>query len=941
MDRGRAVGFAALVGLLCLLPLTAQAKPYGVNLILNGNAEDGPSSNTGAPVAVPSWTPSPAFTVVNYGAPGGFPTSTDPGPPDRQTAANKNFFAGGNAATSSATQEINLTANAADINTGKVTYDLSGWLGGFSTDGDNAYLVAEFFNGTTSVGGQLLGPVYPGDRNNVTGLFFRVGTGGTGPVPVNTTRVVVTLTMTRGSGGGNFNDGYADNLSLVLRAPFVVTTTDDSGAGSLRAAMSAGNTITFDPGVFAAASAPHIISLLSQLPPLNSNMTITGPGRGVLTVQRSTATGTLPFGIFAISNKTRIGPMVALSGLTISNGAQSGVDSFGGGILSFYGTVTLDNCAITGNMSSGSGGGIANVGGTLTLNSCAVTANPSQDAAGIYNETGTLTLNSCTVSGNSAGAEAGGILNGGTATIDKCTISGNSAHDNGGGLVNQGNASMTLTNCTISGNSAGSLGGGLANKEHSNATLTNCTFSGNSANSGGGVENTEAGFNNTAVLAMSNCTLSGNTAVNNGGGIQNLATNGPVYVTMSNCTLSGNSAGTGGGVSNEAATYVAKVTVDNTIFKKGTSGANIFNNSNGTITSFGFNMSSDNAGGSADTGPGGFLNATGDIRNIDPKLGPLQDNGGPTFTHALLAGSLAIDRGSSALTTDQRGAPRPVDDPNSDNGSGNARDIGAFEFQGTPPVVLANISGRLPVGTGDNALFAGFIVSGYQPKKVILRAIGPSLGVAGGLADPTLELRDGSGALLQSNDNWKDSPDKQAIIDSTIPPTNDLESAIFAILPASPSGTHYTAIVRGAGNATGIGVVEVYDLDRSLDSKLANISDRGFVQTGDNVLFAGNIVAGQVAQKVIIRAIGPSLSVPGAMADPTLELRDANGSLLEANDNWVDSPNKTAIIASTIPPTNNLESAIVRTLTPANYTAIVRGAGDTTGIAVVEVYALQ
>ena len=151
----------------------------------------------------------------------------------------------------------------------------------------------------------------------------------------------------------------------------------------------------------------------------------------------------------------------------------------------------------------------------------------------------------------------------------------------------------------------------------------------------------------------------------------------------------------------------------------------------------------------------------------------------------------------------------------------------------------------------------------------------------------------------------------------------------------------YTAIERGVNNGTGIGVVEAYDLDTSANSKLANISTRGLVQTGDNVLFAGMIVVGQASQKVIIRALGPSTGVPGAMADPTLELHDANGALLEANDNWMDSPNKQAIIDSTIPPTNNAESAIVRILTPANYTAIVRGAGNTTGIAVVEVYALQ
>jgi len=251
--------------------------------------------------------------------------------------------------------------------------------------------------------------------------------------------------------------------------------------------------------------------------------------------------------------------------------------------------------------------------------------------------------------------------------------------------------------------------------------------------------------------------------------------------------------------------------------------------------------------------------------------------------------------------------------------------------------VLANISTRLPVGTGDNVLIAGFIVTGNQNKKVIVRAIGPSLTLPGKLADPTLELRDGSGALLEANDNWMDSPNKQMIIDSTIPPKDPLESAIVRSVPPG----NYTAIERGVSNGTGIGVVEVYDLDTAANSKLANISTRGFVQTGDNVLFAGMIVVGQGSQKVIIRALGPSTNVPGAMADPTLELHDANGGLLEANDNWMDSPNKQAIIDSTIPPPNPAESAIVRILTPANYTAIVRGVNNTTGIAVVEIYALN
>ncbi len=182
-----------------------------------------------------------------------------------------------------------------------------------------------------------------------------------------------------------------------------------------------------------------------------------------------------------------------------------------------------------------------------------------------------------------------------------------------------------------------------------------------------------------------------------------------------------------------------------------------------------------------------------------------------------------------------------------------------------------------------------------------------------------------------------DSVNKQAIIDSTIPPSDPKESAIIRSL--SPG--NYTAIVRGANNLTGIGVVEAYDLDNPADSRLANISTRGLVQTGDNVLIAGTIVVGPTSRKVILRGIGPSLSIPGKLADPILELHDGNGALLESNDNWQDSVNKQAIIDSTIPPSDPLESAIVRTLTPGNYTAILRGVNDTTGIAVIEVYALN
>lgn len=245
------------------------------------------------------------------------------------------------------------------------------------------------------------------------------------------------------------------------------------------------------------------------------------------------------------------------------------------------------------------------------------------------------------------------------------------------------------------------------------------------------------------------------------------------------------------------------------------------------------------------------------------------------------------------------------------------------------------------MGTGDNALIGGFIVTGTQDKKVVVRALGPSLSLPNKLANPMLELRDSSGSLLELNDDWSTSPNRQAIIDSGLAPSNDLESAIIATLPAN--GKTYTAIVRGAGGATGIGVVEVYDVDRSVDSKLANISTRGLVQTGDTILIAGTIVVGPMPQKVIVRAIGPSLNITGKLLDPTLELRDANGNLIRADDNWRTGGQETEITQSTLAPANDSESALIETL-PANgaqYTAIVRGVNNTTGIAVVEVYALN
>jgi len=262
-----------------------------------------------------------------------------------------------------------------------------------------------------------------------------------------------------------------------------------------------------------------------------------------------------------------------------------------------------------------------------------------------------------------------------------------------------------------------------------------------------------------------------------------------------------------------------------------------------------------------------------------------------------------------------------------------------------PPLAaqLVNVSTRLRVLNGDNGLIGGFIVTGHAPKKVIVRAIGPSLsdfGVPGVLANPVLELH-GPGAFATiTDDNWADT--QQVEIQATgLAPHNNLESAIVATLPPGA----YTAVVHGQNGGTGVGLVEAYDLEAGADAKLANISTRGFVDAGENVMIGG-LIAGPgngVNGQMLVRAIGPSLSgfgVANALQDPTLELHDGSGAIVAANNDWRDTQ-QAAIEATGIPPSNNKESAILSMLPPGGYTAIVRGFGDTTGVGLVEVYNLQ
>jgi len=261
---------------------------------------------------------------------------------------------------------------------------------------------------------------------------------------------------------------------------------------------------------------------------------------------------------------------------------------------------------------------------------------------------------------------------------------------------------------------------------------------------------------------------------------------------------------------------------------------------------------------------------------------------------------------------------------------------------GSAPGRPVQVSTRMQVGTGDSALIGGFIMRGSAPKRLAIRGIGPSSGLPGAIADPVLELHDSSGTIA-TNDNWGDAANKQEVIDAGVAPGSPNESVILMTVPSNTTNAFYTAIVRGANNTTGLGLVEVYDLDSGPGSTLLNISTRGPVGVDPNALIGGFFVGGTESKQILVRAIGPSLTaagVPGALADPTLELHDGNGATIVANDDWMNSAEKIQIQNSGLAPTNTKESAVLKTLAAGAYTAIVRGANSGTGVGSVEVYLL-
>ena len=704
----------------------------------------------------------------------------------------------------------------------------------------------------------------------------------------------------------------------------VVTNAGDSGQSTqLRAKISAVQAAGGGAITFAIGSTPILLNG-TALPNISTNVVI--DGAGVATISGGNASRILT----VLSSGT-----LKLRGLTLTKGFHAG----DGGALRNEGTTEIENCRFIENQTAAgfSGGAILSFG-SLTLDNSEFVGNKGTGGGAVYPRFAAANtfITRCTFRDNQAtGGPSNGwggallLWDGAVVTVIASNFTNNTAHEGGAIHVRQ-NCRLFENGTTFSNNSARGSGGAIQNFE--DAAFARSTFVGNSAAASGGAISSLPNDKGTTSLVLTNLTLTGNSASATGGGV---ATSGNANVT--NVTLSGNSADVGGGASvggsgsitnstfsgNSATTtggalYVAfgTATVRNTLFAKGATGGNCrVDTLGGSLGSSSFNLSDD-----ATCGFGSGRD------NVNLLLGPLADNGGGMQTHLPQPGSPAIDNGTSsgAPTIDQRSLKRP---------QGIAVDVGAVEVQ---PSNLANISTRLRAETGDNVLIGGFIVTGSEPKRLIVRAIGPSLPFSGTLADPQLQIFDSDGKLIGSNDNWQDAPNRTDIVDSTIAPSHPLESAFLGAL--APGA--YTAVVSGVANGTGISLVEVYDLNRNAASKLANISTRGLVQKGDDVMIGGFILVGDTGRKLIIRGIGPSLAVAGKLLDPQLELFNADGTLLQANNNWRDTQ-ESEINATTIPPSNNLEAAIVATLPAGSYTAVLRGADGGTGVALIEVYALD
>jgi CSLREA domain-containing protein len=866
-----------------------------------------------------------------------------------------------------------------------------------------------------------------------------------------------------------------------------------SGDCTLRAAMmqanfaTGPNTIIVPPGVYLITRVGYDDDALVGDLDIKHDLTIQGAGSGTTIVDgNGSVTHDRVFQILS----TVIGGgglyiegagHVQLSDVIFENNTGQN----GGGIYANFssmgGSLELDHVILHANMAIaggvGQGGGVyAHLPSSLSqfiVQDSQVYSNTADGTGGgIYvdgDNTTHWTILHSQIYSNTA-ASGGGIGNFVPLALSDSSLHDNHATFDGGAM--EAFAPFTILRTTLDANSAGRFGGGIFDLQTGGngsyrefAHIEASTLSGNSAQYGGGIYH-DGFIHPESLLTLLNSTLSGNTVFRPGGATGS-ADGAGIYLyggqaQLFNATIASNQvqlrfpstySGIGGGL---YITASAMFTAQNSVIANNTRGNGITLNvaddgfTNGTVTGeLAYNLIT-TTNNFFISGPQG-----GNIVGQDPLLGPLQNNGGPTQTRALLPGSPAIDTAAPAgatddlgnpLTTDQRGFPRPYP-------AGGLFDMGAFELQpflsindvtvtqsnsgttsavftvtlsmastqsitvnyatadgtgitggdyqgasgtltfnpgdisktitvlvngdaafdpaetffvnlsnagntaiaksqgtGTivnnnPPSQLLNISTRGFAGTGDNVMIGGFIINGTANKTVLLRAIGPSLSnppfnLANTLQDPMISLFNSSGAKIISNDNWADAANAQSI-PPALQPTNNLESAILISL--APGA--YTAIVSGVNNGTGIGLIEVFDLDSNPVSKLSNISTRGLVETGDSVLIGGFVINSPSSDRVVVRAIGPSLANPpfnitNALQNPSLFLFDGNGNMFASNDDW-RSTQQADLIAAGLQPSNDLESAIVTTLIPGNYTAIVRGVNGTTGVALVEVYGLN
>ncbi len=797
--------------------------------------------------------------------------------------------------------------------------------------------------------------------------------------------------------------------SPVLAGTFTVTTTNDSGAGSLRQAILDANanpgadTIDFD----IAGSGVHTISPLTVLPTITEQVTIDGytqpgsspntnpPTMGLNTVLMIELSGAQVGNVTGLTISAAAANCV-VQGLVINSFQHDAMElSSGGNVISgnFIGTDRAGTAALA-NGSGGLGGVILvggasdnTVGGTTPAARNLISGNIGNGVelgSGSGNTvqgnligtdlTGTIALGN---TGRGVNTDGTNTLIGGPMVDARNVISGN----------NRGVDLFGGSNHTVQGNFIGTDVTGTVALSNPNLGLdfnsgvSGCLIGGLTATPGAPPGNLIAGNNGNSGVILGQDT-NGNLIQGNIIGADITGTQ-PLGNLPGGIQINGHD-NTVGGTDPDARNIIAFNGGDTPMCNAANSGIWVHNagainnailgNSIFSNAGLGIDLEFDgdpncvepNDDGDADTGPNNLQNyptiSNVAIASDDLTVtisGALDSTPDTIFRLEFFSnvtrdtngfGEGATFLGSTDVTTDGTGSvtynvtlPLASVGETSFTATATDPDGNTSEFSAAFATQLLNISTRMEVLTGDQVAIGGFIINGTGAKRVIIRGIGPSLtnfGVAGALPDPMLELHDSGGATIMTNDNWRDT--QEAEIEATgLAPANDLESAI--VLDLDPGA--YTAILSGTNSTTGVGLVEIYDLDLTAGSHMANISTRGFVDTGDGVMIGGFIVgptdAGET--EVLLRAIGPSLGnfgVQDPLEDPVLELHDPQGTTIATNDDWQDTQ-KDEIEATGLAPTDDRESAILQSFAPGPYTAIVMGTNDTTGVALVEAYHLD